>query len=82
MRNTTAFKPEGKSSSLRRLGRKWENNIKIYLRDTGCVVSYKHGHEWGNLLSGRLTVTFRRSVSQGDGILFIYGFIYSRNCQT
>jgi len=54
MRNTTTFKPEGKSSSLRRPVCKWENNIKMYLKDTGCVVSYKHGHEWGNLLTGWL----------------------------
>jgi hypothetical protein len=51
MRNTTAFKPERKSSSLRRPGRKWENNIKMYLKGTDCVVSYKHGHEWDNLLT-------------------------------
>jgi hypothetical protein len=76
---STAFKPEGKSSSLRRPGRKWQNNIKMYLKGRGCFVSYK----WGSLLTGWLTVvTFTKPLFQGDGILFIYGFIYSRNIQT
>jgi len=79
MRNTTAFKPEGKSSSLRRPGRKWENNIKMYLKDTDCVVYYKQGHEYGNLLTGWLTVTFTRSLFQGDGIFIVSPCIFQFN---
>jgi hypothetical protein len=46
------------------------------LKEKDCVVSYKHGHEWGNLLTGWLTVTFTWHLFEGDGILFMYGFIY------
>ena len=44
-------KPEGKRPPLRRPGRKWEDNIKMYITEINCDGSSERANEWDNLLT-------------------------------